>query len=283
MKLIKKYILITIGACLFAAGIALFIDPNDLAPGGVSGIAILLNRVLPIETGTLILILNIPILILGIWRFGIKFILSTLYALGILSLMTNILETCFQPLTANPFLAALAGSVLTAGGMGLILKNDATTAGTDIIVKCLRMRFPHLKTGTLFFMIDMTIVLASMLVFGNIDSALYSGIAVFTTSYLLDIVLYGRDGAKLLYIVSDASEVIAGRLMTELDIGVTYLQGRGGYKNREKQVILCVIRTQTSPKALEIVKQEDPDAFLIISNATEIYGEGYKSYSNHIL
>ena len=174
--------------------------------------------------------------------------------------------------------AALAGSALLAVGIGLVFKAGATTGGTDIIVKVLRVRFPYLKTGFLFLLTDALIVAASAVVFGDIDSALYAAVAAILTSFILDIVLYGRDGAKLIYIISDRSEDITRRLLQELDIGVTHIQGSGAYSGREKNVILCAIKKQIAYKAEAIVKEEDPLAFMIVTSAMEIYGEGYKSY-----
>lgn len=282
IKKIKKYFLLTIYCALFGAGLSLFIDPNNLAPGGVSGLSILINRLIPLETGTIFLILNIPILILGIYKFGWKFIISTLYATVMVSLFTNL----FQPvgaLTNEPILGALAGSVMSAVGMGMVLRSGATTGGTDIIVKCLRQRYPHIKSGALFFIIDIFIVLLSGIVFGQIDSMLYSAIAVFTTSTVLDKVLYGTDGAKLFFLVSDRADGITARLLEELNIGVTYLKGSGAYNKNEKQVVLCAMRKQLVPKAEKIVREEDDKAFLIITNATEIYGEGHKSYFGDVI
>ena len=148
----------------------------------------------------------------------------------------------------------------------------------DIIVKVLRIKFPYMKTGTLHLLLDIAIVTASAVLFRDMDKAMYAGVSVFVTSFLLDVVLYGRDGAKLIYIISDHSEQITRRLLDELDIGVTLVQGAGAYSGKEKKVIMCVLRKQLSPKAEEIVKEEDPLAFLIVSSATEIYGRGYKSY-----
>ena len=138
--------------------------------------------------------------------------------------------------------------------------------------------FQEHKTGALFFLTDVVIVIASAFVFRNIDKALYAGIVVIITSVVLDVVLYGRDEAKLIYIISDHAEKIAGRLLEELDIGVTYVQGSGAYSGKEKSVIMCAMKKNISPKAEEIVKEEDPLAFMIVTSATEIFGEGYKSY-----
>lgn len=271
------YIVITIASVVYAAGISLFVDPNQLAPGGVTGISIILNRVTNVETGTWILIVNIPIILLGAWKFGLKFIVSTIYAIALTSTLTNM----FKPLgalTTDLLLASLVGSALMALGMGWIFKAGGTTGGTDIIVKVLRLKFPHLKTGSLFLLIDAVVVSLGAFVFRDIDRALYAGMVVFVTSFLLDLVLYGRDGAKLIYIISDHAEDIAGRLLEELDIGVTYMQGSGAYSGKKKQVIMCAMRKPLAPKAEEVVKQEDPEAFMIVTSAMEVYGEGYKSY-----
>lgn len=274
---ILEYLLMTFSCLCYAAAISLFLDPNNLAPGGVSGISIILNRLIPIGVGNLILLINIPILLLGLWKFGFKLILSTLYCTVLSSLLTNALSG-YGAVTKDPLLAALAGAGLVAVGLGGVFKAGATTGGMDIIIKLLRLKYPHMKTGALFFMTDVTIVAASVLVFQDLDRALYAGIAVFVTSFTLDLVLYGRDGAKLIYIISDNSEKITERLLEELDIGVTYVKGQGAYSGKEKKVIMCVMRKQLAPRTEEIVKEEDPDAFMIISSATEIYGEGYKSY-----
>ncbi len=276
-KTLKKYLAITFASLLFGAGISLFIDPNNLAPGGVSGLSIIISRLVPVETGTLFLMLNIPIMLLGVYKFGIKFIISTLYATFAVSTATNLFKL-LPPLTEDPLLGGLFGGALVAVGIGLVLRFGATTGGTDIIVKCMKLKKPHLKTGTIFLTIDVCIIGLGGIVFGNVDTVLYSAISAIATSQVLDLVLYGRDGAKMIYIISDASKVITERILKELDTGVTHLSGAGAYLKEEKQIIFCVVRKQNAYKVEEIVKQEDASAFMIISNATEIYGEGYKSY-----
>ncbi len=148
----------------------------------------------------------------------------------------------------------------------------------DIIVKALRLHFPHLKTGKIFFAADALVVTLSGIVFRDLNAALYAAISAICTSVVMDIVLYGRDEARLLYIISARAETIAGRLLSDLDIGVTYIKGQGAYSGDNKRVIMCVVKKPVSPRAEEIVKQEDPDSFMIITSATEVFGEGYKSY-----
>lgn len=279
---IKKYMVITLACVLYGVGISLFIDPNNLAPGGFTGLSVVINRLISLETGTIYLILNIPVILLGIWKFGWKFTISTLYATLVISVSTNLLSFA-PPVTGEPILGAIFGGMLDGAGMGMVLRNSATTGGTDIIVKCLRQRFPHLKTGSLMLMIDAVIIGLSGLVFGNLDSVLYSIVSAAVTSVILDMVLYGRDGAKLIYVISDRSEAITARILSELDIGVTHLEGSGAYKNKEKKVIMCVVKKQLAHKVEEIVKEEDTSAFMIISSASEIYGEGYKSYFGEVI
>lgn len=274
---LKKYIIITAAAFIYAAGLSLFVDPNNMAPGGVTGISVILSRVIPVSTGTLILLLNIPIFIYAIWKFGWRFTVSTIYATGLISVFTNLLSA-FEAATHDRLLAALAGGMLSAVSIGMIFRAGATTGGMDIIVKALRMRLPHLKTGNLFFIADAIVVTLSGIVFRDIDAALYAAITVSCSSVILDVVLYGRDEAKLLYIISSRPNEITARILKELDIGLTLINGRGAYSGDEKQVLMCAMKKTVFPRAESIVREEDPDSFMIVTSASEIFGEGYKSY-----
>lgn len=277
MQKVKKYVIITLAAFVYAVGVSLFTDPNNMAPGGVTGISIILSRVLPVSTGTLIMLINIPILIFAVWKFGIAFAVSTIYAIVLISSFTNMLSA-YGAATDDILLAALVGGTLTAVSIGAMFRAGATTGGTDIIVKALRLRFPHLKTGKIFFLADALVVTLSGVVFRDLNAALYAAVSTICTSVVMDVVLYGRDEAKLLYIISSRAEEIAGRLLSDLDIGVTYIKGQGAYSGDNKRVIMCVVKKPVTPRAEEIVKQEDPHSFMIITSATEVFGEGYKSY-----
>lgn len=277
MQKLKKYVIITAAAFVYAVGVSLFTDPNNMAPGGVTGISIILSRLLPVSTGTFIMLINIPILIFAVWKFGIAFTVSTIYAIALISSFTNVLSP-YGAATDDILLAALVGGTLTAVSIGVIFRAGATTGGTDIIVKALRLRFPHLKTGKIFFIADALVVTLSGIVFRDLNAALYAAISAICTSVVMDVVLYGRDEAKLLYIISSKAENIAGRLLSDLDIGVTYIKGQGAYSGDNKRVIMCVVKKPVTPRAEEIVKQEDPHSFMIITSATEVFGEGYKSY-----
>lgn len=281
-NMLKKIIGLTAGAAVYSAGIALFLDPHSLAPGGVGGIAIMLNRVLPfLETGTWILLLNIPLLIVGTIVFGRKFLLSTVYTTVVSSVMVDViagLMAGYPRLTENTMLAALAGGAGLAIGMGIVFRNGGTTGGMDIVVKLLRRKFRHLRTGAIFMAIDATVVLFTIPVMGGVEPALYAAVSLIVSSVLMDKVLYGAEGGTLFYIVTKRPHEIAKRIMEEVDLGVTYLQGEGAYTGEPKRVLMCVARKQLSPKIRDIVKAEDSSAFLIVSPASEVLGEGFKAH-----
>lgn len=276
-RVVWNYLMITIFSFTYAVGISLFLDPNELAPGGVGGISIMLSRLTPIPTGTWILLLNVPILALGLWKFGLKFLISTVYCTIVSSVFTNLLAG-YGALTTDKLLASVAGGAIMAVSMGMILKAGATTGGVDIIVKVMRLKYRHLKTGNLYLIMDAIVVTLSGIMFRNLEVALYAAVAIFVCSVVLDTVLYGKDGAKMIYIISDSPDRITDRLLEELDIGVTSLRGEGAYSGKEKRVLMCAMRKPLAPRAQQVVREEDPEAFMIVSDATEIFGEGYKSY-----
>lgn len=272
-----QYLKIGLATIPYAIGISLFLDPNNLAPGGVTGIAILLNRLTNLETGTWILLLNIPLLLLGVWKFGWRFTRLTLFALALITALTNCLHG-YPALTDDRLLAALLGGALVGGGMGVIFRCHGTTGGIDIVVKLLRRKHPHIKTGSLFFCLDFAVIALAGFVFGNLESSIYAALAVLVTTYTLDLVLYGKDEAKLIYIISDYPDILAKKLLFELQTGVTILRGEGAYSRHTKQILMLVTAKKRSLLVEEIVKNTDPQAFMIVLNANEIYGQGYKNF-----
>lgn len=274
-----KYLAITLGCVLYAGGIGIFLDPNGLAPGGVTGIAIILSHVTGLSTGLLTLALNLPLLALGLWKFGREFLFSTVYATVVSSLMIDGIASALPaPVTADPMLSAIAGGVAVAAGMGIIFRCHATTGGTDIVVKLIRRRRPYVKTGAVFMATDAAVVIASAFAFGNIENALHASVSIAVCAIVLDLVLYGPDSATLVYIVSAQHEAIAAELLQKLDIGATFLDGAGAYSGKATRVVMCVMRKQLFPDVREIVRSADPGAFMIVSSAAEIYGEGYKGH-----
>lgn len=277
LEILKQTALCTVGACIYAAAVSLFLDPNGIVPGGFTGIAMILGRFIPLSTGTLTLILNVPLLVIGIAVFGLQFLATTIYSVAVSSLMMNLLMP-LGPLTDDVLLSSLAGGALMAIGLEIVLLQGATTGGTDVIVKIFRKYFRAISTGKFFIMTDGVIVLCSMLVFKNIDAGLYAAICIIVSSTLMDMMLYGRDQAKLIIIISDLHKEISERLMSELDVGATLLDGHGAYSGSDKKVVLCVVKKWALSRALKIIKSVDAQSFAIVSTANEVFGEGYKPH-----
>lgn len=270
----KKYGIIFAGAVLYAFSVALILKPNQLAPGGASGLAIMISYFTGIKTGTIILILNIPLIISGVRAFGKEFLYGTMFAIFINSIFVNLFEEFPAPLH-DMFLASVCGGTLDAVSLGIILRQGGTTGGTDIVAKILRKKMPQFEMGKLFILVDMVVVALSAFVFGNIENAIYSAICVVITGQVMDRILYGGQGARMLFIMSDSAEKISRRLI-DMDMGITYLKGRGGYTDREKNVIICVMRKRLLPAALKMIREEDEKVFMIVTLAEKVVGEGYR-------
>lgn len=274
------YIFMTLGSLVYSLGISVFLDPYELAPGGVTGLGIIVAKLIGAQTGTVYFLINLPILVFGWWRFGGKFILSTIYVTVLTSVMMNGIATYLIPLTGrlteDYLIAGATGGTLIAFGMGMIFKHGGTTGGSDILVRALRQRIPHIKTGKIYLITDSFVVLLSVVAFKNIEHGLYAVATIVISNFVLDSVLYRNDGAKLIYVISDHNAAIAQRVMKEIDIGATYMEGEGAYTGDTKKVLMLVSKAGQYSRIRDIVKEEDKDAFVIVSGASEVFGYGYK-------
>ncbi len=273
---------ITMASLLYAVGVGVFLNPNNLAPGGVSGIAIILKKIFPVlpGVGMLILIINIPIMIVGWKRFGPRFIISTSYALVISSLFIDIIPKLIDvnSVSDNPMLSSIIGGAAFGLAMGLLFRMETTTGGMDIIVKIVRGKYPHLKTGQIYLLLDIVILIASAFAFSNVEVALYAAIAIYVSTLVMDKAIYIGDEATLIYIMSKKRKQIADYMMKELDVGVTFIKSKGAYSNTDGEIIMCVMRKQRLAKVRTALKETDPEAFMIITSANEVFGEGFKSH-----
>ncbi len=285
LKFFKKYSVMTLGCIIYSLGVALFLDANELAAGGVTGIAIIISFLAgeKIGTGWLIIILNVPLFVLGVIFLGKKFILPTLYATlfssGLIELW-NWLILPHMPEITNMLIPATVGGALYGAGLGLIFRMGGTTGGTDIIVKILRKKFRYMKTGIISMMIDVVIVGVAGIIFRNIEQTFYTVISLILFVISFDFVLYGGNTAKLVYIVTtaDKSELICNGILQELDISATIIDGKGAYTGNERTVIMCAVKNYLFPKLRDVIKDADANAFTIVTSAQEIYGEGYKEH-----
>lgn len=283
---LKKYALITLGCIIYSLGISLFIEPANLSSGGMTGISLIINAVSGIPTGYLLIILNIPVFIIGFIFFGWAFLLSTGYATTVSSLLMTLWSHIFGaegfnllPLTDNVIVNAVTGGVLFGVGMGLIFRMGASTGGTDIFVKLLRRRFRYMKTGMISMTTDMTIVLCSLFVHPDLETLFYTALSVVVFTLMFDFVLYGGNTAKMVFVISsgEKAEKICERVLNEVDSGATFIDAQGAYSRENKRILLCVIKPFLYPRLRDVVKEEDKSAFMIVSSAKEIYGQGYKN------
>lgn len=233
----------------------------------------------------MIIIINVPLFILGAIFFGKNFTLSTLFSTLLSSGLIEVWEIAFGkylPITQNVLISAVIGGTLFGLGLGLIFRMGSTTGGTDIPVKILRKKFRFIKTGVISMAIDVCIIAVSALIFKDFELACYTVISIVVFTLTFDWVLYGGNSAKLVYIIStdEKSALISDRILKELDIGATYVDGEGAYTGNDKRIIMCAVKNFLYPKLRDIVKDADPEAFMIVSSAKEIYGEGYKNHND---
>lgn len=281
-----EWVTMFVACAIYSLGIALFLSPNALAPGGMSGVAIIINKLSGAPTGMMIVLLNIPLLIAGFFVVGRWFLVKTIASIAFSSFLIDIWPKIipqYTPVTNDKLLAGIAGAVLSAIGIGLIFRCGGSTGGTDIIAKLLRRRTPSIKTGTIFLIVDSLIIIASVFATKHLENALYAGISLFLTTFIIDKVLYGSDEAKLLIIMSSDPDKVAHALLTDIDAGVTFANGAGAYTGKETKIILCVVKKQLFHRAKRLVCEVDPASFIIVSNASEIFGEGYKAHNGEEL
>jgi uncharacterized membrane-anchored protein YitT (DUF2179 family) len=288
---IKDYLWIILGCIITAAAIDIFLVPYKIAAGGVTGIATviyyLISEVLPV--GTIMLILNVPLFIFGFKYIGGKFIVRTLFSTAFLSLSIDILEPftknistyfAMEGVSNNPdyLLYSIFGGFFMGLGLGMVFKSGATTGGTDLAAKIIHHFMPAITVGKLLLIIDVAVVVFAAVAFKSFLLALYAIITVYISTRVIDIILEGLNFAKAAYIISDHSDLISEEIMKELDRGVTALKGTGMYTKKDKQVLYCIIQSRQLPALKSLVKSIDPDAFLILSDVTEVLGEGFKTY-----
>lgn len=285
LNFLKQYGVIVFGCVVYSLGVAVFLDADNLAAGGVTGIAIFINYLSGFNTGWLIAILNVPMFILGAVFFGKKFIISTLLSTLLSSALIELwtfLFSAYLPLTENILISAVVGGALYGAGLGLIFRMGSTTGGTDIIVKILRKKFRHLKTGIISMVVDVVICGIALAIYQDFELFFYTILTLVVFTVCFDFALYGGNTAKLVLIVTepDKSEQICNCILNELDISATLLSGTGAYSGKDKNVVMCVVKNTTYPKLRDVIKRVDGNAFTVVCSAKEIYGEGYKPHAD---
>ena len=261
--------IITLGAVIYALAFDWFVAPNQIAMGGVTGLAQIVNALVPVlPVGVLSILVNVPLFLAG-WRLlGGRLLVSSLYAMAVSSLAIDVIAWMHTFPPMDPILATLYGGAGMGVGLGLVFSQGATTGGTDIIGKLLKLKFPWLPIGKLVMIPDMVVVILAAVVFGTVNAALYGLIQMYLLSKVMDMILYGWDTSRV--------ETVQGLL--DMNRGVTLLQGKGAYTGAEKQVLLVAFRQREIVPIKRMLREIDPKAFFIVCDAHEILGEGFGDY-----
>ncbi len=278
---ILQYGLIILGSVLFAAGFQFFLYPNSIIVGGVSGIAMIINYLTQLPVGVMTIVLNIPLFIIAWKHFGTKFIIASLVGMLLSSVFVDLFALISYSPTSDMLLACIIGGAVKGLGLGIIYYAGATTGGTDIIAKFVRLRFPYLNFGTVILLTDAVIILAFAAIFKKVEAAMYAVIAMFVVSKVVDLVLYGIDNSSVCYIISEKSEQLVSDITDRLHRGVTILEGEGAYSHQNKQVLLCVVKRTQIAEIRKMIRNIDEKAFFIVTDAKNVFGKGFGDLSDN--
>lgn len=274
-KIILELLGTAIGAFIMAIGVSLFLLPNQLSSGGVSGIATITYYLFHIPVGTMILIINIPLFLLSIFKIGKNFFIKSLIGTITLSVFIDILEN-FKPLTQDRFLACIYGGIIIGVGTAVILKSNSSTGGSDLISYLAKKYKPTVRSSNAIVIFDIIVVTLNIIVFREIEIGLYSAIAIYLMGKIVDILFEGIYFTKLMLIVSDKSEKISKEIEEKIPRGTTGLYGKGMYTNKDKLVLMCAASRRDVSRIKIIAKKIDPHSFIIITNSREVVGLGFK-------
>lgn len=275
-KYIKELFWYILGSFIYSLAVTMFISSNEISPGGLTGVATIFNFLVKIPTGITVFVLNIPILIFGFIKFGGKFIINTTIVTGMCSFFLTISENFLPVFKGEKILAAIFGGCLLGFGISIIMLHGATTGGVDIIAKLINNRYRHLTVGKIILTMDVIVILLAVIAYGNFESALYSVVTMFASSRVMDSLLYGGDRGKLVYAITSKPDEICEGISKELMRGVTLLDVMGGYTGAKRKMIMCSVRPFEVATLYSIIERHDEKAFIIVTEAGEIVGEGFK-------
>lgn len=283
MKMLVWLLKITAGCAVFALGFDLFLEPNDLNAGGVTGLAMILIRVLGFgSVGAVSVVMNLPLFAVGGMKIGRKFFVGSLAGLLASSAFLE-LFAALPCVETEPLLGALYGGLLCGLGLGIVFAAGASTGGSDIVVRLLKLKYENVPIGTINIVFDALVAALTGLAFRDVSRALYSGVAIFVTGQIIDAVVYRFDYSKVALIISAEHERIAREIDFRLDRGATYLNGEGSYSGESRKVVFTVVKRQQVADLKRLVVEIDPKAFIVVQEAHQVLGEGFSRYSRDSL
>lgn len=274
-KMILQVMQIAIGTALMAVAVDLFLLPNQISSGGFSGIGTILYYLFKFPIGTTTLLLNIPLFIIALVKDGKKFFLNAVVGTAFLSLFLNIFQR-FSALTQDRFLACIYGGIIIGIGTAIVLKASSSTGGTDLVAHIVRKFIPWFRTSMTIIFLDTIIIAANVLFFRELEIGLYSAITIYIMGKIIDLFFEGIDFAKMILIISPKNQEISKRVNIQMRRGTTAIYGKGMYKNEDKEILMCVVSRGEVRHIMKIIRDIDKNAFIIITNAREVYGNGFK-------
>ena len=278
--MLRDVSLLLIGSLIYGIGIYMFVVPANIAPGGASGIALMVNFVTGLPVGTLTLVLNVPLLILAWFYLSKKFAVSTAITTAVCSFVLDFVVPLFILVYAGDrLLCSLYGGVLVGAGMALIFIAGSTTGGTDILGYILQKKRPHMSIGRALMIVDGIILAASIFVFGNIEAALFGLISLYVQTKVIDAIIYGGEVGSMATIVTSNPDEITEKVISELDRTATLLPAKGAYSRKDTNVLLCTVRKSQFSRLKKIVYDADPNAFVMVTDTSEVFGLGFKDFT----
>ena len=283
-RAVRNYLWIALGSALYSLSFDWFYVPNQIGFGGLTALGMILNHFSPaIPIGAVVFLLNIPIFILG-WKFlGGHTLVSSLFAMAATSVLVDLISAVYTFPPMDPMLAAVFGGVSLGVALGMIFSKGATTGGTDLIARLLKLPFAWLPVGKLLMVVDLSLLLAVSVAFRSMESGMYGIISLYISSMVMDGVLYGMDQSKVAYIITSQPRVITEEIDRQMDRGVTYLHGEGSFSGEEKLVLMCAFKQKQIVPLKALVHELDPQAFLIVCDAHEVLGQGFRRYQKNDL
>lgn len=285
-ELIRNLLMIALGSALFALGFDLFLEPAGISCGGVSGIAMLIvyaTKSKWLTVGILSAVINIPLFFFGYRQIGKYFFFGSMLGMAVSSVCFDLFARILPIPVVDPLVAGIFGGVITGAGLGIVFIGGASTGGVDIVARLLKLKFRNFPIGKILLAMDLCTAVATGIVYREFNNTLYSAITLFLSSVVLDKVVYGMDYAKVALIISDKYEEIAVAIDGQLDRGVTLLRGQGFYLRSDKYVLLSAVKRKQLAQLKELVMTIDPKAFIILQDAHQVLGDGFKRYDRNEL
>lgn len=281
-----ELLLCVVGSFMYSAAVSLFVTPLRFAAGGVTGLGILVNYLVPfISTGTFVFVANVPLFLIAWKKFGFRFIARTVFATALVSGFLDLISYLGARYGwffdgEEKLVGAIFGGIIAGAGLGVVFLGGATTGGLDILARLLKLKFPHFSVGRLILMCDFVVVLLSGIVYKSAESVLYSIIIVFLSSIAVDYVVAGRSHSKLLFIMTDYYEDVTRDIIAICGRGVSVIPAKGGYTGKDKNMLMCVVRTHEVARVREVVAKYDEKPFIIVAESSEVLGQGFKSHND---